>query len=105
MRPAPSGGHNSESKHERVSRPQNGRPHDVIIDAGFACISAAKALRQCEADVTLIDRRNHHIFQPHVGEEVSSDREGSDDLCPSQSRGNPTHLTNSQGGFPGGGIR
>ena len=40
------------------------RPHIVIIGGGFAGIAAAKALRQCEADVTVIDRRNHHIFQP-----------------------------------------
>ncbi len=41
-----------------------GRPHIVIIGGGFAGIAAAKALRHCEADVTVIDRRNHHIFQP-----------------------------------------
>jgi len=36
----------------------------VIIGGGFAGIAAARALRGAEADVTLIDRRNHHIFQP-----------------------------------------
>src|SRR5712671_3130425 len=40
------------------------KPHVVIIGGGFAGIAAAKALRHCEADVTIIDRRNHHIFQP-----------------------------------------
>src|ERR1700730_15177317 len=40
------------------------RPHVVIIGGGFAGIAAVKALRHCEADVTLIDRPNHHIFQP-----------------------------------------
>jgi NADH:ubiquinone reductase (H+-translocating) len=40
------------------------RPHIVIIGGGFAGIAAVKALRHCEADVTVIDRRNHHIFQP-----------------------------------------
>src|SRR5580700_9862259 len=40
------------------------RPHVVIIGGGFAGIAAVKALRDCEADVTVIDRRNHHIFQP-----------------------------------------
>src|ERR1700688_1168254 len=40
------------------------RPHVVIIGGGFAGIAAVKALRDCEADVTIIDRRNHHIFQP-----------------------------------------
>src|SRR5580698_6111137 len=49
-----------------ISRPQDksGRPHIVIIGGGFAGIAAAKALRHCAADVTIIDRRNHHIFQP-----------------------------------------
>jgi NADH:ubiquinone reductase (H+-translocating) len=36
----------------------------VIIGGGFAGIAAARALRHCDADVVLIDRRNHHIFQP-----------------------------------------
>jgi NADH dehydrogenase len=36
----------------------------VIIGGGFAGIAAARALRHANADVVLIDRRNHHIFQP-----------------------------------------
>jgi NADH:ubiquinone reductase (H+-translocating) len=40
------------------------RPRIVIVGGGFGGIAAAKALRHCDADVTLIDRRNHHIFQP-----------------------------------------
>jgi NADH dehydrogenase len=36
----------------------------VIIGAGFAGIATARALRHADADVVLIDRRNHHIFQP-----------------------------------------
>ena len=36
----------------------------VIIGGGFAGIAAARALRRSDADVVLIDRRNHHIFQP-----------------------------------------
>jgi NADH dehydrogenase len=36
----------------------------VIVGGGFAGIAAARALRRCDADVILIDRRNHHIFQP-----------------------------------------
>ena len=36
----------------------------VIIGAGFGGLSAAKALKNAPADVTLIDRRNHHLFQP-----------------------------------------
>jgi NADH:ubiquinone reductase (H+-translocating) len=36
----------------------------VIIGGGFAGIAAAQALKRCDAEVILIDRRNHHIFQP-----------------------------------------
>src|SRR5215472_9531029 len=36
----------------------------VIIGGGFAGIAATRALRRCGADIVLIDRRNHHIFQP-----------------------------------------
>src|ERR1700745_272609 len=40
------------------------RKRVVIIGGGFAGIAAARALKRCDADVVLIDRRNHHIFQP-----------------------------------------
>jgi NADH:ubiquinone reductase (H+-translocating) len=36
----------------------------VIIGAGFGGLSAAKALARAPVHVTLIDRRNHHLFQP-----------------------------------------
>ena len=41
-----------------------GRPHVVIVGAGFGGLSAAKALSKADVDITLIDRRNHHLFQP-----------------------------------------
>ena len=40
------------------------RKRVVIIGGGFGGIAAARALRRCNAEVVLIDRRNHHIFQP-----------------------------------------
>jgi NADH dehydrogenase len=40
------------------------RKRIVIVGAGFAGIAAGRALKNCDADVVLIDRRNHHIFQP-----------------------------------------
>jgi NADH:ubiquinone reductase (H+-translocating) len=43
---------------------QNSRPRVVIIGAGFGGIHAAKALRHLPIDITVIDRKNHHTFQP-----------------------------------------
>ena len=40
------------------------RPKVVIVGAGFGGLSAAKALAKAPVHVTLIDRRNHHLFQP-----------------------------------------
>jgi len=40
------------------------RPRIVIVGAGFGGLAAAHALARTDADVTLIDRRNHHLFQP-----------------------------------------
>ena len=39
-------------------------PHVVIVGAGFGGMTAARALRQSPCRVTLIDRRNYHLFQP-----------------------------------------
>src|SRR6516225_8126872 len=44
--------------------PRRERKRVVIIGAGFAGIAAARALRHADVDVVVIDRRNHHIFQP-----------------------------------------
>src|SRR5258708_4054867 len=41
-----------------------GRKRIVIVGGGFAGIAAARALKHSDADVVLIDRRNHHLFQP-----------------------------------------
>lgn len=43
---------------------QTRRPHVVIVGAGFGGLAAARGLRTAEVDVTLIDKRNHHLFQP-----------------------------------------
>ena len=40
------------------------RPRVVIIGAGFAGLYAARALGEARVDVTVIDRTNHHVFQP-----------------------------------------
>jgi len=40
------------------------RKRIVMVGGGFAGIAAAHALRHADAEVLMIDRRNHHIFQP-----------------------------------------
>src|SRR6185503_4499296 len=43
---------------------KNGRPRVVIVGAGFGGLHAAKALRNLPVDITVLDRKNHHTFQP-----------------------------------------
>ena len=40
------------------------RPQVVIVGAGFGGLTAARALAKADVDVTLVDKRNHHVFQP-----------------------------------------
>ncbi|MGH7631757.1 MAG: NAD(P)/FAD-dependent oxidoreductase [Gemmatimonadales bacterium] len=40
------------------------RPRVVIVGGGFAGLYAAKRLKRAPVQVTLVDRRNHHLFQP-----------------------------------------
>src|SRR5215813_2173911 len=44
--------------------PSQERKRVVIIGGGFSGVAATRALRHADVDVVLIDRRNHHIFQP-----------------------------------------
>ncbi|HWK89448.1 MAG TPA: NAD(P)/FAD-dependent oxidoreductase [Longimicrobium sp.] len=39
-------------------------PHVVVVGGGFGGLWAARALRRAPVSVTLVDRRNHHVFQP-----------------------------------------
>src|SRR4029077_14434697 len=41
-----------------------GRHRVVIVGGGFGGLSAARALKSAPVDITLIDRRNYHLFQP-----------------------------------------
>ncbi len=40
------------------------RPHVIILGCGFGGLFAARALRAAPLDVTIVDRVNHHLFQP-----------------------------------------
>ena len=55
-------GHDEEKA--AIDSPSTQRKRVVIVGGGFAGLAAAHALRHADAEVVLIDRRNHHIFQP-----------------------------------------
>ena len=46
--------------------PRQGKPRVVIIGCGFGGLEAAKALAQADVEIVVIDRTNHHLFQPSL---------------------------------------
>ena len=51
----------------------NQSPNVVIVGGGFGGLAAAKALRKTSAKVILIDRTNHHLFQPLLYQVATSE--------------------------------
>ena len=49
---------------EHPSGMQSHWPHVVVIGGGFGGLAAARELARAKVRVTLLDRRNHHLFQP-----------------------------------------
>ncbi len=47
-----------------AKQPTTERPHVVIVGSGFGGLQAARTLRDAPVQVTVIDRSNHHLFQP-----------------------------------------
>ncbi|MEM1012443.1 MAG: FAD-dependent oxidoreductase, partial [Planctomycetota bacterium] len=41
-----------------------GKPTVMIVGGGFGGLAVAKGLRKADANVVLLDRENHHVFQP-----------------------------------------
>ncbi|MBI2215226.1 MAG: NAD(P)/FAD-dependent oxidoreductase, partial [Acidobacteria bacterium] len=60
-------------------------PHVVIIGGGFAGLYAAKRLGREPVSVTLIDRRNHHLFQPLLYQVATAALNPSDIAAPIRS--------------------
>ena len=46
------------------ANPATARPQVIVIGGGFGGLWAVRALERAAVDVILIDRRNHHLFQP-----------------------------------------
>ncbi len=58
------------------------RPRIVIIGAGFGGLYAARALRHAQADITVVDRTNHHLFQPLLYQVATATLAPSDITAP-----------------------
>lgn len=54
----------------------------VIIGGGFGGLTAARTLRNVDADVTVIDRTNHHLFQPLLYQVATASLAPSDIAAP-----------------------
>jgi NADH dehydrogenase len=64
------------------ARPEAKRPRVVILGAGFGGLYAARALEDVPADVTVVDRRNHHLFQPLLYQVAGAQLTASDIAAP-----------------------
>jgi NADH dehydrogenase len=59
--------------------------HVVIIGGGFGGLEAARCLAEQDVQVTLVDRRNHHLFQPLLYQVATAALNPSDIACPIRS--------------------
>jgi NADH dehydrogenase len=57
-------------------------PHVVILGAGFGGLNAALALRRAPVRITVIDRSNHHLFQPLLYQVATAALNSSDIAAP-----------------------
>ena len=60
-------------------------PHVVIVGAGFGGVAAARMLRTTACQITLIDKRNHHLFQPLLYQVATAGLSPSDIATPIRS--------------------
>lgn len=65
-----------------MSVAETSRPRVVIIGGGFAGLAAAKALKRAPASVTVVDRANHHLFQPLLYQVATAALNPSDIAAP-----------------------
>ncbi|MBV6521662.1 MAG: NADH dehydrogenase-like protein [Gemmatimonadaceae bacterium] len=62
--------------------PDRQRPRVAIVGGGFAGIAAARRLERANADVVVIDRTNHHLFQPLLYQVATATLSPSDIAVP-----------------------
>src|SRR6478609_10799401 len=63
---APGTERNEMTEHPTPARTSHARrrPHVVIVGGGFGGLSAIRALRKADVDITLVDRHTYNTFQP-----------------------------------------
>ena len=59
----------------------------VIVGGGFAGINACKGLKRANLDITILDKKNHHLFQPPITEVKHLRRDGFSDTYPAKFAG------------------
>ena len=57
---------------------QGARPHVVVVGCGFGGLAATQSLADGDVDVTVVDRENHHTFQPLLYQVASAGLNPSD---------------------------
>jgi len=70
------------TKSQQPLQPVHTLPHVVIVGAGFGGLKAARALAKQPVRVTVIDRRNHHLFQPLLYQVATAGLSGTDITSP-----------------------
>lgn len=61
-----------------MTKDPEGRPHVVVVGCGFGGLATTQALANAPVDVTVIDRENHHTFQPLLYQVASAGLNPSD---------------------------
>src|SRR6266404_9194756 len=56
-----------------LARETSGRHQVLVVGGGFGGVNVAKALAHADADVTIADRTNHHLFQPLLAEATGAE--------------------------------
>ncbi|HZR79755.1 MAG TPA: NAD(P)/FAD-dependent oxidoreductase [Candidatus Binatia bacterium] len=75
-------GHTAVHRLARAGGEPPSRPRVLIVGGGFGGLAAVRALRRRPVDVTIVDRRNYHLFQPLLYQVASAVLNPSDIASP-----------------------